>query len=230
MWGEDAADVRAHVAAYVARVVEALGGTPPGDRRFAAALEAAFGEARSRSRSGSAREENRAALIALGIVLGHERLAAAVGHNMDDARVERLRALRHGATVRGRNDWVRHFAVSGALVALSWTAPSDAAGLFKEERDAAGGSGFSFGDLLADRAGTAFGDFATLDDASAAAMQERLAPGARIDDLFPAADGLPEDIPDEELQRRYGGVGGPLFVRYTEEIDRRVASCAAYRR
>ena len=43
------------------------------------ALEAAFALARERSAQGSAVEENRAALLALGVVLGHPRLARAVG-------------------------------------------------------------------------------------------------------------------------------------------------------
>ena len=103
--------------------------------------------------------------------------------------------------------------MSGALTVVSAVAPSDAAGLLKEEMDADGGSGFSFGDLLADRAGTTFAEVATRDEARAAAMQARLAGGFRVDDFFPPADGLPEGIPDAELQSRYGGVGGPLYRR-----------------
>ena len=97
--------------------------------------------------------------------------------------------------------------MSGALTVVSAVAPSDAAGLLKEELDADGGSGFSFGDLLADRAGTTFASVATRDEASAAAIQARLAGGFRVDDFFPPADGLPEGIPDAELQSRYGGRG-----------------------
>ena len=133
-------------------------------------------------------------------------------------------AVRRETTLRGRDDWTRHFTVSGALTVLSAVAPSDSAGLLKEEMDADGGSGFSFGDLLADRSGTTFADRATRDEASAAAMQERLAAGFRVDDFFPVADGLPEGIPDAELQSRYGGVGGVLYRRYADEIERRVAA------
>jgi hypothetical protein len=124
---------------------------------------------------------------------------------------------------------VRHFTVSGALTVLSSVAPSDAAGLLKEELDADGGSGFSFADLLADRAGTTLAEAATRDDGRAATVQERLARGLRVDDVFPPADGLPEGIPDAELRSRYGGVGGPAYQRLAEEIERRVAACAAYR-
>jgi len=133
------------------------------------------------------------------------------------------------ATLRARNDWTKHFFVSAALTVLSAQAPSDAIGLFKEELDAGGGSGFSFGDLMADRAGTTFALLATSDEAAARAIQKRLARGFRVDDFFPEAADLPENIQDAELQSRYGGVGGPLFRIYAAEVERRFWSCPAYR-
>jgi hypothetical protein len=119
--------------------------------------------------------------------------------------------------------------VSAALTVLTAVAPSNAAGLLKEELDADGGSGFSFADLLADRSGTAFAEVATRDEESALAMQERLARGFRVDDFFPSAADLPEGISDAQLQSRYGGVGGAPYRHLTAEIERRVAACAAYR-
>ena len=174
-------------------------------------------------------EENRAAILALGIVLGHQRLARSVGERLDDERSEAAERVVMKTTLRGRGDWARHFTVSSALTVLSSTAPSDAAGLLKEELDADGGSGFSFADLLADRAGTTFADVATRDDASARRVQQRLADGFRVDDFFPPAVDLPEGIPDAELQSRYGGVGGALYRQKTDEIERRLKACAAYR-
>jgi len=225
VWGEEASEaMREAVYAQLDRLLEVLPGAPPGDARFGRALETAFALARERSAQGSAVEENRAALLALGVVLGHPRLAGAVGEKLDDGRSGRAEEVRRETTLRGRDDWTRHFTVSGALTVLSAVAPSDAAGLLKEEMDADGGSGFSFGDLLADRSGTTFADRATRDEASAAAMQARLAAGFRVDDFFPVADGLPEGIPDAELQSRYGGVGGTLYRRHADEIERRVAA------
>ena len=61
---------------------------------------------------------------------------------------------------------------------------------------------------MADRTGTTFALLATRDEAAARALQQRLAAGFRIDDFFPAAADLPENIQDAELQARYGGVGG----------------------
>ncbi len=230
VWGEEAGEVMQEaVYAQLDRLLEVLPAAPVGDARFGRALETAFALARERSAQGSAVKENRAALLALGVVLGHPRLAPAVSEKLDEERSGQVERVRGGTTLRGRDDWPRHFTVSSALVVLSAVAPSDAAGLLKEALDADGGSGFSFADLLADRAGTTFAEVATRDEASAAAMQARLAGGFRLDDFFPSADGLPEGIPDAELQSRYGGVGGPLYRRQADEIERRVSACAAYR-
>ncbi len=230
LWGEEAsAAMRESVYVQVDRLLEVLEGTPEGDARFTRALETAFALARERSASGSAVEENRSALLGLGVVLGHPRLARAVGEKLDEERTSRVHSVREGASVRGRNDWVRHFTVSGALTALSSVAPSDAMGLLKEELDADGGSGFSFADLLADRAGTTLAGMSTRDEARARAMQDRLAAGVRAEEVFPPADGLPEGLADAELQARYGGVGGRGYRRVAEDVERRVAACAAYR-
>ena len=230
VWGEGkGVALREPVAAQVRALLEAMAASPRGDARFARAYEAAFALASERSRGGSAVEENRAAVLALGIVLGTARLAPFAGEEEDAAQAKRAAELRGGTTLRGRADWTRHFSISSALTVLSAVAPSNSAGLLKEELDADGGSGFSFGDLLADRAGTTFGAVATRDEASARNVQERLARGFQVDAFFPPASGLPEDIPDSELRARYGGVGGPLFKQHADDVERRVAACAAYR-
>ncbi len=232
VWGEEAGEAtREAVYAHIDRLLASLAATLEGDARFARALETALATASERSAvaGASAAVENRAAILALGIVLGHPRLARSVGERLDDERSRAALELMAGTSLRGRADWARHFAVSGALTVLSAASPSDAAGLLKEELDADGGSGFSFGDLLADRAGTTFADTATRDDAAAARMQQRLAAGFRVDDFFPPAADLPEGIPDAELQSRYGGVGGSLYRQQTDELERRLALCAAYR-
>ena len=175
-------------------------------------------------------KENQAGIFALGILLGHPRIEEILGlTSAGDGRT----AARHTlipVVLRGRSDWTRHFCVSAVLAVLSDETISGAAGLLKEELDGdTGGSGFSFSDLLADRAGTTFAIQATRDEASARAVQERLAGGFRIDEFFPPAADLPEGLPDAQFQARYGGVGGEGYLRLIEEIERRVTGCAAYR-
>jgi len=204
--------------------------SPRSPPSFGRCLETAFDLARVRSVGRDPVSENQAAIFALGILLGHPRLQEFLGPVVDDHSSDPPRRALYRVTIRERSDWTKHFCVSAAIALLSDVAVSDAAGLLKEELDAGkGGSGFSFCDLLADRAGTTFAVAATRDAAAARAMQDRLAGGFRVDDFFPPAADLPEEIPDAELQSRYGGVGGELYRQLMAEIERRVAACAAYR-
>jgi hypothetical protein len=229
IWGPGSnEEMRRAVRAHVERLLEAAPSLPRGEPRLGAAVEVAFARARARSATSSLVLENRAALLALGLLLGHRRLEDFVGPVLDERDWRRAAPLAR-TTLRGRDDWTKHFFVSAALTVLSAQAPSDAIGIVKEELDAGGGSGFSFGDLLADRAGTTFALLATRDAAAARTLQERLAAGFRVDDFFPEAADLPEDIQAAELEARYGGVGGRLFRQYAAEVERRLWSCPAYR-
>lgn len=229
IWGTGSnEEMRLAVRAHVERLLEAAPSLPRGEPRLGAAVEVAFARARERSTTSPPVLENRAALLALGLLLGHRRLEDFVGQVLDERDWRRAGPLAR-TTLRGREDWTKHFFVSAALTVLSAQAPSDAIGVVKEELDAGGGSGFSFGDLLADRAGTTFALLATRDDAAARALQARLAAGFRVDDFFPEAADLPEKIQAAELEARYGGVGGRLFRQYAAEVERRLWSCPAYR-
>jgi hypothetical protein len=93
-------------------------------------------------------------------------------------------------------------------------------GLWKELADARrGGSGFSFNDLAADRAGTRFGELAVRD---AARLQQRIAAGIGDADLLPPVNDLPEHLPQAEFDARYGGVGGAGYQRLLAVIESRL--------
>ena len=202
---------------------------PSGEDRFTAFVRAAFLHARQRSQGSEPTLENRAAVFALAVLLGHRRVEDFIGP-VSTPEIRRLAAKRVGrVSVRGRDDWTQHFWVSAGLALLSAETVSDAAGLLKEELDAGGGSGFSFGDLLADRAGTRFALAATRDVAAARAMQNRLSGRWPLDDLFPRAADLPEGIQDAELTSKYGAVGGGPYQALVAEIERRLDRCAALR-
>lgn len=220
----------AQVRAYIANLVATARPLPSaGDARFALAVQTAFRFAHERSVPQHAVEESRNAILALGIVLGHVRVASLLGMSLDARTLDAVRNAYRGATLRKREDWPKHFFVSAALTVIAASNVSNASGLFKEEKDAAGGSGFSFGDLLADRAGTTFAEVATRSEASARAFAEKLCHGFDVNEYFPSAQGLPEDLSDAEFQARYGGVGGEGYRRLMNEIERRIAGCAAYR-
>ena len=133
--------------------------------------------------------------------------------------------------MRGRGDWPRHFWVSAALTLMADSRVSDALGLLKEEIDAGeGGSGFSFSDLTADRAGIAFAAVATSDAESARAIQAWvLAAETDLQLLMPVASDLPEGMSDQQMLSDYDGVDGPRYRKMEAEIQRRVADLPWWR-
>jgi hypothetical protein len=207
---------------------------PPREERFAFFLTEAFAMARERSQAGDPVVENRAAILALGYLLGHPRLGEFLGPDLPTNLSSEARHAFADAPIRGRKDWTKHFFITSSLTVLSTMQLGLEAGLLKEEIDAVGGQragasyGLSFTDLLADRAGTVFAKTATSDADAARAIQERLARGFAVDDFFPPAADLPEEIPLNRFEQEYGGVGGEGYRKIIAEIDRRVAGCAAY--
>lgn len=207
-------------------IVEAS--TPSGgDGRFALLVVSAFAKARHNSDGADAVLQNRAAILALGIALGHEKIAALAGLGRDADLIRRASATRGNATLRGREDWARHYLVSAALTVLENPFFSDSTGLAKEVLDTInGGSGFSFADLAADKAGILFADAATRNEASARVMQARLQKGFEVEAFFPPVSDLPEGLSAERFQSQYGGVGGRGYRSTLREIDRRLSKCS----
>ena len=219
-------DLEAATSAHVERLIALAERSP--EITFQQCIETAFVAAKSRSANGNAARENRAAILALGYVLGHWRVRTLAGADvpmLSDTAKRRFRRV----TLASRDDWTRHYTLSAALHVLSNALASLDLGLLKEELDADGESGFSFGDLLIDRAGTMLGVRATESESAATAMQNRIAGGFLVSDFIPDASGLPEGLTDAEFKRRYGGVGGEVYERLSAEIDQRVAGCPGYR-
>jgi hypothetical protein len=186
-------------------------------------LDQLFGLAAERSQDADAPAENRAALLAVAFYVNGRGLTAIVPQAAEWPRPQPRTVV-----LRGRRDLAQHFAVSAALAAAAGTPLADAVGVYKEVQDSRGGSGFSFPDLAADRAGSTFGARA-IEPKTARALQQRLAGGAGESDFMPAFSDLPEGLNEQELQRRFGGVGGPEYQRMQAEIDRRVAALALFR-
>jgi hypothetical protein len=215
---------------HVRQLVEGSGNLPAGEERFAELLRRAFEFARTRSVDEDPIIENRSAMVALAILIGHPKVEMVVGPVLDD----RLRAIAgrnlQGVTVRGRADWTKHFFLSAAMVLIACERTSDQVGILKELLDAEeGGSGFSFGDLAANRAGILLARESTFNLNSARAFQRRLAGGFPIDSVFPDVADLPENLTRDQFDSRYGGVHGEEYRKLVEEIDRRLSKCAALR-
>lgn len=176
----------------------------------------------AQSRSAGAAEpaaaaaENRAALLVLTLHARgrHVGTLALAARSWPRAHATRL-------LMAGREDFPLHFLVSALLAAEGTTPLSKAIGLYKEVADSRSGSGFSFNDMAANRAGTRLGEKAVNEPV---ALQQRLARGVTDADLLPRVDDLPEFLPEAEFLRRFGGVGAPPYRAMLGEIDRRIAA------
>jgi len=207
-------------------ILERAEDIPGGDEGFIELVRIAF-EFSAQNSKGSSIESNKAAILALGVILGEEQIASVAGREIDGGRRPEIDKLHSRITVRGRNDLTRHFWVSAALAILSDQSRSMDVGIAKELMDATpGGSGFSFVDLTADRAGALFAGAATKNPQSADDFQAKIKQGFAIPDFFPEIDGLPQGIDGDDFRNEYGGLGGTETRKIVAEIQSRLAKCS----
>jgi hypothetical protein len=168
---------------------------------------------------------NRAAFVALGMLLVDERIA-----DFADLKPEEIGHCRTAAvptSIYGRSDWPKHWILSAAISVGAGVQLSEAMGEWKELADSLAKesqfaigdpSGFSMADLGADRAG-----FRTARAASEANSADRLADElahAQPEQLLPHALVEREDgLSNAEFVRRYGGIDDPRFKARVGEID-----------
>jgi hypothetical protein len=207
---------------YHARLAETVAKLPPSTGvSLARLLPPLFELARQRSAAGDAARENRAALITLAFYSNGRGLVA-----LTPAARSWGPAVPHTVTLAGRDDFPKHFLISAALAVEGGGALADAIGLYKEVDDSRAGSGFSFNDIAADRAGTRFGEFAR---SAPARLQAALSGPLTESDFMPDVRDLPEFMPEAEFKRLFGGVGAPAYVKMMAEIEARVAARPLYR-
>lgn len=228
------ADVQARLQAYQARLVEIAAQPGPRNLPLSALVQpllelSAKRSDRSDGSNGSddmnsLADEHRAALVALAFYVNGKGMAAI----LPAARAWPRPAPRT-TTLAGRTDTAQHFSISAALAATAGSPLADMVGVYKELDDAQGGSGFSFNDLAADRAGTRLGELAIGGAAAQLSLQKRLAQGLSDADLLPKVSDLPEDLQAAEFQKRFGGVDGPGYKKMATEIERRIAALGLYR-
>jgi hypothetical protein len=171
--------------------------------------------------NGSDQRKNRsAAIFVLAAYLSEKNLLVLIPEAANWPRIRRLTL-----TLLGRHDSAQHFVISAALATWAGEPIADAIGLYKELADAQGGSGFSFADLAADRAGTRFGELINRNDSRLQALQpDKLSDS----DLAPTLADLPEGFNERDFRRRFGKVDSPAYQQLTQEIERRLAVMPLY--
>ena len=132
-------------------------------------------------------------------------------------------------TLSGRDDLAKHFLVSAAITVSGGSGLANLAGIFKELDDSRGGSGFSFADLAADRAGVKFAEIASESSRQAKLLQQRMSGNFTETDYMPRIDNLPEGIQELEFKRTYKDLDSETYQMVETEIERRIAACRIYR-
>jgi len=176
--------------------------------------------------------ENKAALTALALYFGTEKFELLIGNVSSYSSKQALqrRKLQRSVTLRGRVDIQKHFIYSVALQIFGTSYASDAIGELKEFLDSnKGGSGFSFADLMADRAGTRLAMIATRSNHSALLVQKRLANIKNESAIIPTIANLPEGITQQAFKQHYQNVQSENYIAMLNHIDEQLLQIPLYR-
>jgi len=196
---------------------------------FSLYIDKAFQLAASRSRTAlQAKTENQAAMLALVLHLGSNRFETIIG-KIRTGELLTCRDNPGNVKLAGRSDLRQHFIVSAALQLLSDSGLGNAVGEFKELLDSIrGGSGFSFVDLAADRAGIRFAEMALDQQGDSLRFQQRIQLVPLESLYFPDLSGLYENIPQKEFEALYGDIYSKAYLAVVADIDKRVADLPLY--
>lgn len=127
-----------------------------------------------------------------------------------------------------RIDLAQHFIGAAALTASVNGKLAKVMGEQKELSDADGGSGFSFIDLAADKAGTRFGEIAVSTPENALQIQKAMSGIRSYSEFMPDPRDLPEKMDVEEFRARFGAINSPEYQKISQEIDARIDALSIY--
>lgn len=176
-----------------------------------------FQLANERSRRGDPIGENRAVILVLTLYANRLTL-----NKIIPTLKSQYRPIWRTVTLNQRNDLSKHYLVSATLAAYAGTPLADAIGLYKELEDSRGGSGFSFIDMTANRAGTLMGELAVQSQSQAGKIQAFMST-AQERDIIPETADLPEYLAEQAFNRLYGGLEGAAYQKMIQQIEHRIA-------
>jgi hypothetical protein len=137
---------------------------------------------------------------------------------------------RYPAFLYKRIDLAQHFIGAAAITASVNSQMAQVLGEEKELHDAQGGSGFSFVDLTADKAGTRFGELAIASPDSARKLQQVVATIKDYKDFMPDPRTLPEHMDEATFKSRYGSVNSEDYQKVSKEIDALISATPIYKK
>lgn len=189
-------------------------------------LQALLKEARKQSQTYgfAAEKENLSALFALAIQVE----PGVFRHFVSKLNVRRLNASgKVIMALNSRQDLAKHFVYSVALHILAKKGISFSLGEIKEVIDTQkGGSGFSFSDIAADRAGIRFAEVAIDNAFSAQLLQEYSVVKLIEPDIFPSIENLPDGLNQTQFNEQFSDIDSAKYQAVLAEIDRRINETA----
>ncbi|MEO3879544.1 PHP domain-containing protein [Rheinheimera fenheensis] len=194
----------------------------PDERRLAFYSRELLLFAATRAAGDNPEYEYRQAMWALAVGFGNRHFVRYATDNVEPGQVPRLAKV----TLLGRHDLALHFLYSAIFQQLGSAGISSQIGNLKEILDAdSGGSGFSFADLSADRAGILFAERLSRIDANRLAQfdsdEMEMA-------MMPAVHDLPEGLTEQQVIEQLGGYQGAGFKALEQEIAIRLDQLALY--
>jgi len=191
-------------------------------RELADYIKALFNLAAQRSVNNTAEEENAAVIWALAVKFGDYRFAKLIG-------VKPAKNSTGIPLLRGRQDLSQHFIYSAALQQLSDLEIGLQIGEAKELLDSiSGGSGYSFSDLAADKAGLAFASYVTGESDNAEQAQQLLVNIKNENVFFPFIHDLPEGFTGNNFKRVIQSIESDTYQKIETEIDLRLSKLSLY--
>jgi hypothetical protein len=211
---------------YQNKLAEIIAQHNPNQRlSLAGLLKPLFELALQRSTLDKAIEENKLAIIAVNNYINRKETKKFFSFPASKLTAQ----TRYPTFLYKRIDLAQHFIASAAIAASVNGQVAKVVGEEKELSDAQeGGSGFSFVDLAADKAGTKFGEIATASPESARKIQQAMANITDYSDFMPDPTDLPEHMNDAEFKERYESVDSLVYQALSNQIDARIAAIPLY--
>ena len=183
--------------------------------------------AEKRSDDSNAKNQNTSALIALALFAGDYNLKTTLNGFLNITLNSNVKI---NSVLSNREDLMLHFIYSSMIQILSNEGITFSIGEIKEVSDSRkGGSGFSFVDIAADKAGIKFADEATKSNSSALKLQQRITMSTREEDIFPATFALSENISADQFKVLYANRQSRDYKAIISEIDRRIDALMIYK-
>lgn len=218
----NANQVKAPDIEYYLLQLQALQQQYPKERRLAFYMHKLLIAATEQAHKSSLDSAYHDAIWALAVTFANKRFIHYANPNLTTRQIPRIPAK----LIYGRHDLTLHFLYSSVLQILGTTELSQQVGNLKEIMDAGGnGSGFSFVDLAADRAGTHFAEKLNsiskehLTSYSSEQFEQA---------IMPSIQGLPEGLSEQQVQQQFGGYNGEKFKQLSQEIELRVSQLSLY--